>query len=125
MTSFGLMTAPSQVDLPRTSVVQVWQDADAPLAVFDHAWLYDHLMPLGGDPLGPAFEGWTLLAALRRTDPAAPRSASWSPATASGHPRCSRRSPPAVDIVSGRPYWVLGLGSRPYHPIARREYLAH
>jgi len=30
----------------------------------EHAWLFDHFMPLGADPTGPCLEGWTLLAAL-------------------------------------------------------------
>ncbi len=27
-------------------------------------WLFDHLLPIGGDPNGPILEGWTLLSAL-------------------------------------------------------------
>jgi alkanesulfonate monooxygenase SsuD/methylene tetrahydromethanopterin reductase-like flavin-dependent oxidoreductase (luciferase family) len=30
----------------------------------EHAWLWDHFVPLYGDPGGPILEGWTLLAAL-------------------------------------------------------------
>jgi len=30
----------------------------------EHAWLFDHFMPLGADPTGPCLEGWTLLAAF-------------------------------------------------------------
>ena len=33
-------------------------------AGFDGAWVFDHFKPLYGDPSGPCFEGWTLLAAL-------------------------------------------------------------
>jgi alkanesulfonate monooxygenase SsuD/methylene tetrahydromethanopterin reductase-like flavin-dependent oxidoreductase (luciferase family) len=44
-------------------VLQVWREADA-IPQIEHAWLFDHLMPIGGDPAGPAFEGWTLLSAL-------------------------------------------------------------
>jgi len=29
----------------------------------EHAWLFDHFMPLGNDPTGPCLEGWTLLSA--------------------------------------------------------------
>ena len=52
--SFGIMTAPMQVDYD--DVVRVWQEADT-IAAIDHAWLFDHLMPIGGDPEGPIFEG--------------------------------------------------------------------
>ncbi len=53
------MTAPSQVSY--RDVLRVWREADA-IPQIEHAWLYDHLMPIGGDPNGPTFEGWTLLA---------------------------------------------------------------
>jgi F420-dependent oxidoreductase-like protein len=33
-------------------------------AGFDGAWVFDHFTPLYGDPRGPCFEGWTLLAGL-------------------------------------------------------------
>jgi alkanesulfonate monooxygenase SsuD/methylene tetrahydromethanopterin reductase-like flavin-dependent oxidoreductase (luciferase family) len=55
------MTAPSQVDYH--DIVRVWREADA-IPAIEHAWLFDHLMPIGGDPRGPAYEGWTLLSAL-------------------------------------------------------------
>jgi alkanesulfonate monooxygenase SsuD/methylene tetrahydromethanopterin reductase-like flavin-dependent oxidoreductase (luciferase family) len=87
--------------------------------------LFDHLMPIGGDPGGPAYEGWTLLSAL------------------AAHTRrlrlgvmvtSNRLRPPAmlakiattVDIVSGgRLEFGIGAGSRPGHALARREYEAH
>src|SRR3954465_10949105 len=58
---FGIMTAPSQVDYH--DVLRVWREADATPEI-EHAWLFDHLMPIGGSPNGPAYEGGTLLAAL-------------------------------------------------------------
>ena len=61
MATFGIMTAPMQVDY--ADVQRVWRDADATPEIV-HAWLFDHLMPIGGDPAGPIFEGWTLLSAL-------------------------------------------------------------
>jgi hypothetical protein len=59
--SFGIATAPSQVAYD--DLARVWREADT-IPQIEHAWLYDHLMPIFGDPDGPTFEGWTLLAAL-------------------------------------------------------------
>src|ERR1700743_3364842 len=59
--SFGIATAPAQVAYE--DLARVWREAE-PLRQIEHAWLYDHLMPIFADPDGPAFEGWTLLAAL-------------------------------------------------------------
>jgi len=55
------MTAPSQVSY--RDVLRVWREADT-IPQIEHAWLFDHLMPIFGDPDGPTFEGWTLLSAL-------------------------------------------------------------
>ena len=79
-------------------------------------------MPIGGDPDGPIFEGWTLLSAL----------AAQTQRLRLGLLVTSNRfRPPAmlakiattVDIVSGgRLDFGIGAGSRPSHPLARREY---
>jgi alkanesulfonate monooxygenase SsuD/methylene tetrahydromethanopterin reductase-like flavin-dependent oxidoreductase (luciferase family) len=119
---FGIMTAPSQVDYQ--DIVPVWREADA-IAQIEHAWLFDHLMPIFGDPSGPTYEGWTLLSAL----------AAQTQRLRIGLMVTSNRfRPPAmlakiattVDIVSGgRLDFGIGAGSRPSHPLARREYDAH
>jgi alkanesulfonate monooxygenase SsuD/methylene tetrahydromethanopterin reductase-like flavin-dependent oxidoreductase (luciferase family) len=122
MPSFGIMTAPMQVDYH--DILRVWQEADA-IGEIEHAWLFDHLMPIGGDPGGPAYEGWTLLAALA----AQTRRLRLGLLVTS-----NRFRPPAmlakiaatVDVVSGgRLDFGIGAGSRPDHPLARREYEAH
>ena len=82
-------------------------------------------MPIFGDPDGPTFEGWTLLSALA----AQTRRLRLGVMVTS-----NRLRPPAmlakiattVDIVSGgRLDFGIGAGSRPDHPLARREYEAH
>ncbi|WP_230195504.1 LLM class flavin-dependent oxidoreductase [Streptomyces coriariae] len=119
---FGIMTAPMQVDYH--DVLRVWREADA-IPEIEHAWLFDHLMPIGGDPDGPTHEGWTLLSALA----ARTRRLRLGVMVTS-----NRFRPPAmlakiattVDIVSGgRLDFGIGVGSRPDHPSARREYAAH
>jgi alkanesulfonate monooxygenase SsuD/methylene tetrahydromethanopterin reductase-like flavin-dependent oxidoreductase (luciferase family) len=119
---FGIMTAPQQVAYP--GLVRVWREADANEAI-EHAWLFDHLMPIAGDPTGPIFEGWTLLSAL---------AAQTSRLRVGLMVTSNRFRPPAmlakiaatVDVVSGgRLDFGIGAGSRPSHPLARREYEAN
>ena len=59
--TFGVKT--SQANTTYEDVLRIWREADA-IPVFEHAWLWDHLVPLRGDVTGPALEAWTLLAAL-------------------------------------------------------------
>ncbi|GLY34273.1 monooxygenase [Amycolatopsis sp. NBRC 101858] len=119
---FGILTAPMNVGYDE--VLRVWREADE-IPEIEHAWLFDHLMPIGGDPDGPIFEGWTLLSALA----AQTRRMRLGLLVTS-----NRFRPPAmlakiattVDIVSGgRLDFGIGAGSRPSHPLARREYDGH
>jgi alkanesulfonate monooxygenase SsuD/methylene tetrahydromethanopterin reductase-like flavin-dependent oxidoreductase (luciferase family) len=119
---FGIMTAPQQVDY--RDLVRVWREADL-LPQIEHAWVFDHLMPITGDPLGSAHEAWTLLSAL---------AAQTQRLRVGVLVTSNRFRPPAmlakiaatVDIVSGgRLEFGIGAGSRPNHPIAHREYDAH
>jgi alkanesulfonate monooxygenase SsuD/methylene tetrahydromethanopterin reductase-like flavin-dependent oxidoreductase (luciferase family) len=120
--SFGIMTAPMQVAYE--DVLRVWREADA-IPEIEHAWLFDHLLPIGGDPNGPIHEGWTLLSAL---------AAQTQRLRVGVLVTSNRIRPPAmlakiaatVDVVSGgRLEFGIGAGSRPGHPLARREYEAH
>jgi len=119
---FGIATAPQQVGYD--DLLRVWQEADT-IPQIEHAWLFDHLLPIGGDPDGPIFEGWTLLSAF---------------AAQTGRLRLgllvtsNRVRPPALlakiaataDIVSGgRLEFGIGAGSRTDIPWARREYDAY
>ncbi len=119
---FAIATAPQQVSYH--DILRVWREADT-IPQIEHAYLFDHLMPIGGDPGGPIFEGWTLLSAL----------AAQTHRLRLGLLVTSNRfRPPAmlakiaatVDIVSGgRLDFGIGAGSRPGIPWARREYDAH
>jgi alkanesulfonate monooxygenase SsuD/methylene tetrahydromethanopterin reductase-like flavin-dependent oxidoreductase (luciferase family) len=120
--SFGIATAPQQVGYD--DLLRVWREADA-IGQIEHAWLFDHLLPIGGDPDGPIFEGWTLLSAM---------AAQTSRLRLGLMVTSNRIRPPAllakiaatVDIVSGgRLDFGIGAGSRTDIPWARREYDAY
>jgi alkanesulfonate monooxygenase SsuD/methylene tetrahydromethanopterin reductase-like flavin-dependent oxidoreductase (luciferase family) len=120
--SFGIATAPQQVDY--ADILRVWREADT-VPELEHAWLFDHLMPIASDRLGPIFEGWTLLAAL---------AAQTSRLRLGVLVTSNRLRPPAVlakiattvDVVSdGRLEFGIGAGSRTSIPEARREYDAY
>ena len=59
--SFGIKT--SQMGVTYEEILKVWREADT-IPVLEHAWLWDHMVPLRGDITGAALEAWTLLAAL-------------------------------------------------------------
>jgi F420-dependent oxidoreductase-like protein len=107
MLTFGIKTAP-QHDADYEAIARVWREADA-IRELDHAWLWDHMLPLGGDPWGACLENWTLLGAL----------AAQTSRLRIGHIVTSNlyRSPPVlakmattVDIISGGRL-VLGIGA--------------
>jgi alkanesulfonate monooxygenase SsuD/methylene tetrahydromethanopterin reductase-like flavin-dependent oxidoreductase (luciferase family) len=119
---YGIMTAPQQVSYD--DLLRVWLEADQ-VPQIESAWLFDHLLPIHGDKLGPIFEGWTLLSAL----------AGQTSRLRLGLGVTSNRiRPPAllakiaatVDVVSGgRLEFGIGAGSRPTLPWARDEYDAY
>jgi alkanesulfonate monooxygenase SsuD/methylene tetrahydromethanopterin reductase-like flavin-dependent oxidoreductase (luciferase family) len=59
--SFGIKTTPMHTSYER--LLRTWQQADD-VPELEHAWLWDHMLPLSGPKDGPVFEGWTLLTAL-------------------------------------------------------------
>ncbi len=120
--SFGIATAPSQVDYQ--DILRVWREADT-IPAIGHAWLYDHLMPIFGDLDGPTYEGWTLLSAL---------GAQTERLRIGLMVTSNRFRPPAMlakiaatadAVCGGRLEFGIGAGSRPSVPFARREYEAY
>jgi alkanesulfonate monooxygenase SsuD/methylene tetrahydromethanopterin reductase-like flavin-dependent oxidoreductase (luciferase family) len=57
--SFGIKTAQTSY----REVAAVWQEADS-IPEIEHAWLWDHMLPLREPLSTPQLEGWSLLAAL-------------------------------------------------------------
>jgi len=58
---FGFKTAPQHTTYDE--MLRVWLEADE-IPELEHAWLFDHFMPLTTDYTGTCLEGWTLLAAF-------------------------------------------------------------
>lgn len=120
--SFGIVTAPQQVEY--ADLLRVWREADD-VPEIEHAWVFDHLLPIGGDPDGPILEGWTLLSALA----SATRRLRVGTLVTSNRirpPALLAKMATTVDHVSGgRLVLGIGAGSRPSIPWARREYDAH
>jgi F420-dependent oxidoreductase-like protein len=57
---FGIQTGPQHVDYP--ALLEVWQHVER--EGYDHAWTFDHFIPIFSNPEGPCLEGWTVLTAL-------------------------------------------------------------
>lgn len=57
---FGIQTG--QQHRPYSEILELWQLAER--LGYRYAWLYDHLVPVGGDLDGEVFEAWTLLSSL-------------------------------------------------------------
>jgi alkanesulfonate monooxygenase SsuD/methylene tetrahydromethanopterin reductase-like flavin-dependent oxidoreductase (luciferase family) len=133
--SFGIKT--SQANTTYADILRIWREADA-MPEFEHAWLWDHLVPLRGDVTGSALEAWTLLSAL---------AAQTSRLRLGVIVTSNRIRPPAVlakmaattDIIAGgRLIFGIGAGGsipggggRGTHPdpsyvaMVRREFEAH
>ena len=59
--NFGIKTAPQSTTYE--SMKKVWLEAES-IPSIEHAWLFDHFMPIHGDITGPCLEGWSVLSAF-------------------------------------------------------------
>ncbi|HEU5373985.1 MAG TPA: LLM class F420-dependent oxidoreductase [Ktedonobacteraceae bacterium] len=59
--SFGIKTAPQNTTYE--DMKRVWLEADT-IPSIEHAWLFDHFMPINGNISGPCLEGWSVLSAF-------------------------------------------------------------
>jgi F420-dependent oxidoreductase-like protein len=62
---FGIQTGPQHAAYDE--ILAVWQTVER--EGFDHAWTFDHFIPIFSNPEGPCLEGWTTLTALLATVP--------------------------------------------------------
>lgn len=125
--SFGIKTVPAHTTYP--DILRVWQEADD-IPEIEHAWLWDHFLPLFGDVGGPIFEGWTLLAALAaRTERI--RLGLMVTNNRARPPAVLGKMAATVDVISnGRLDLGVGVGGtrkadRPRQELAEREYHAY
>lgn len=119
---FGIMTAPQQVSY--ADVLGVWREADS-IPQIEHAWLFDHLMPIGGDPNGPTLEGWTLLSALAAQTERLRLGVLVSSNRFRAPAMLAKIAATVDNVAAGRLDFGIGVGSRPSPPAAWREYPAH
>lgn len=113
---FGIKT--SQQNLSYEDILHVWQEADT-LPSIEHAWLFDHLMPIGrAGPSDPCLDGWTLLAALAAQTKRL-RLGLMVASNANQSPAVLAKRAATLDIIShGRLEFGLGAGGTPPEPAA-------
>jgi alkanesulfonate monooxygenase SsuD/methylene tetrahydromethanopterin reductase-like flavin-dependent oxidoreductase (luciferase family) len=125
--SFGIKTTPMHTTYE--GIVSAWREADT-IPEIEHIWLWDHMLPLAGDPAGPIFEGWTLLAALAAQTERV-RLGLMVTALPLRPPAVLAKMAATVDLIAGgRLDFGIGVGAtdrgdQPGQEVAVREYAAY
>jgi alkanesulfonate monooxygenase SsuD/methylene tetrahydromethanopterin reductase-like flavin-dependent oxidoreductase (luciferase family) len=116
--SFGIKTTQSSYQ----DVLRVWREADE-LPEIEHAWLWDHMLPLREPYSTPQLEGWTLLAALAAQTTRL-RMGLMVTNNQNRLPTLLAKIAATVDVISnGR--LELGIGAGGGADVGRREYEAY
>ncbi len=104
---FGIKTAPQHTTYE--DILRVWKEADEQ-PLLEHAWLFDHFMPIFSDPTGPCLEGWTLVSALAASTQRL-RVGLMVTGNTYRHPAVLANMAATVDVIShGRLDFGLGAG---------------
>ena len=114
--SFGIKTVQQRTTY--ADMLRVWQEAENVPSI-EHAWLFDHFMPLRGDFADPCLEGWTLLAAFAAVTQRL-RLGLTVTSNTFRHPAVLANMAATVDIVSGgRLDFGIGAG---IHEVEHQSY---
>ena len=126
MVSFGIKTNP--VHTTYQDLLRVWQAADAAPQI-EHAWLWDHFLPLYGPVDGPILEGWTMLAALAARTERLDLGLMVTNNRARLPAVLAKIASTVDQVANGRLVLGIGVGgtrlARPGQELAEREYNAY
>lgn len=93
---FGIQTAPQHVAYDE--LLAIWQTAER--EGLDHAWTFDHFIPIFSDPTGPCLEGWTTLTSLMAQVPRL-RGGTLVTGNSYRHPALLAKIAATLDVISG------------------------
>lgn len=103
---FGIQTGPQHATYDE--ILSIWRTAEE--AGFDHAWTFDHFIPIFSDPEGPCLEGWTTLTALMAQVPRL-RAGTLVTGNSYRHPALLANIAATLDVITnGRVEMGIGAG---------------